>query len=98
MFKLYIGLDEERMERDGLDVAAAWEQINDMVAEAGDINEIGQGEYDTNNSGARSYLFDLLEETEWFMKYVNKWIIEDPSLKEDVIEEYHNMGIRCNYE
>lgn len=37
MFKLYIGLDEERMERDGLDVAAAWEQINEMIEETGKI-------------------------------------------------------------
>ncbi len=98
MFKLYIGLDEERMERDGLDVDAAWEQINEMIEETGDIDTIVKGEYDTKYSGARSYLFDLLEDTEWFMKYVNEWIIDDPSRREDVIFAYKRMGMKCNYE
>ena len=98
MFKLYIGLDEERMERDGLDVDAAWEQINEMIEETGDIETISRGVYDTDDSGARSYLFYLLEDAAWFMKYVNRWIIDDPSRKENVIESYHEMGIRCCYE
>lgn len=98
MFKLYIGLDEERMERDGLDVDAAWEQINAMIEETGDIDTIVKGEYDTKYSGARSYLFDLLEDTEWFMKYVNRWIIDDPSRREDVLKINKMRGIKCCYE
>lgn len=98
MFKLYIGLDEERMERDGLDVDAAWEQISDMIEETGDIDTISKGVYDTDDSGARSYLFDLLEDTEWFMKYVNEWIIDDPSRHEDVLKISKMRGIKCCYE
>lgn len=67
MFKFYIGLDEERMERDGLDVEQAWEQINEMIIETGDINTVSKGFYETNDSGARSYLFLLLDDTAWFM-------------------------------
>lgn len=98
MFKLYIGLDEERMERDGLDVDAAWEQISDMIEETGDIDTIEKGVYDTESSGARSFLMWNLMDEEWFMKYVNKWIIDDPSRKEDAIATYREMGMRCCYE
>ena len=99
MFKMYIGLDEERMEREGLDVAAAWEQIQDMLEETGDIYMPTKGEIVTNDHGARCFLLDLLEAKEWFMKYVNKWVIDDASgIKEDAIKEYHEMGIKCNYE
>ncbi len=98
MFKLYIGLDEERMERDGLDVDAAWEQINDMIEETGDIDTISKGVYDTESSGARSYLMMLMRDEAWFMKYVNKWIIDDPSRRENAIAVYRDMGMRCSYD
>jgi len=98
MFKLYIGLDEERMERDGLNVEQAWEQINEMIEETEDIEIISKGELVTDNFGALSFLMMNLRDTEWFMKYINKWFIEDGDGRNDVIVSYKNMGLRCNYE
>lgn len=93
-----IELDEARMERDGLDVAAAWEQIQEMLKETGDIEMVSKGEMITLDHGSRCFMMDLLEDTEWFMKYVNKYITEDPDRVDDVIESYKEMGIKCNYE
>ncbi len=98
MFKLYIGLDEERMERDGLDVEEAWNKIDEMVIETDEITTISKGEYETYDFGIRSYLISLLDDTEWFMKYVNKYIMSDSSRSDDIIESYKEMGIKINYE
>jgi len=98
MFKMNIALDEVRMESDGLDVAAAWERINDMIVEAGNIKLVSKGVFQTENHSNRSLLMMLLRDTEWFMKYVNYWIIEDETRREDVIESYKEMGLKCCYE
>ncbi len=98
MFKLYIGLDEERMERDGLDVEEAWNKIDEMVIETDDIDILDRGNYETESVGSRSFLMMNLRDEAWFMKYVNKLVIEDPTRIEDVIREYQKLGIRCCYE
>ncbi len=98
MFKLYIGLDEERMERDGLDVEEAWNKIDEMVIETDEITTISRGEYETYEHGTRSFLMMLLREEDWFMKYVNKFITENSSRTEDVIAVYREMGLKISYE
>ncbi len=98
MFKLYIGLDEERMERDGLDVEEAWNEIDEMVVETDEITTISRGEYETYDNGIRNYLVMLLTDSAWFMKYVNKFLLSDSSRTDDVIEACREMGIKISYE
>ena len=98
MLKMIVELDEERLERDGFDIHSCWGQINDIRLDIPGVSEQEKGIYITESAGARSWFMECLEDTGWFLKYVKTWIIDDPTIKDDVIGSYREMGIKCCYD
>lgn len=98
MLKMIIKLDENRMMKDGLDVSEKWNEIDQTLSDIEEIQHPEKGIFVTNDSGARNWFMELLEEMLWFMKYVAVWKIDDGDLKDDVIEGLRDLGIRCSYE
>ena len=98
MFKMIIELDEKRMESDGLSVKDKLTEIDHIVSELDGITQIEKGIFVSDNSGIRSWFNEQLEEIPWFMKYVSRWEIDDPTVKDNIILALREMGIRCGYE
>ena len=98
MFKMTFKLDEERMERDGLDVEDAWKQIDEMLVEIGDIHMDEKGIVVADDNGTLMFFEYHLDKCEWFLKYVCEWFIQIGDLIEDYIKSSREMGIRCCYE
>lgn len=98
MFRMIIELDEKRMRRDGLDVEEKWQEIGEMAGRSGGISQPNRGIFETEDSGIRNCLLDQLEDCIWFMKYVCRWLIDDRTVKEDVIRALNEIGVRCCYE
>lgn len=98
-FKMIIDLDVERMKSDGIDLEACCQELQGFLDKVPEMKEIEMGVFVTDDFGVRSYLMDFLEDCEWFMKYVSKWLWVDSNGETcDVIEENREMGIRCSYE
>lgn len=98
-FKMIIELDEERMIRDGLDVEAAWKQIEEMLIETEDIYMEEKGKIHTEDYGAVLFLEDLFEDSIWFMKYVCKYLVNyRDNVYDDMIEFYKEEGTKVCYE
>ncbi len=83
---LHIALDEERLKKDGYNPEDMWTEFNNIITGISELHQPRRGLIVTSDSGARSWLTEILEDTPWFMKYVSKWEIDDPTLKENVIE------------
>lgn len=98
MFRMIIEIDENRMKHDGLDNIKLMNELDKLIKDIPEIQEKEKGIFETDDSGARSWLLEQLEECEWFMKYVCKWIIDDPAVYEDAIKTYRKMGLQCCYE
>ena len=102
ILRMIIALDETRMKKDGYNPEKLWEEINNLAKESEidnyKIESKQKGIYETENNGVREWFIDLLEENNLFMKYVNKWEIKDPTIYDNVIESYKEMGIKCCYE
>lgn len=102
ILRMIIDIDESRMIKDGKDPNMLWNEIN-KSADASAINghmivHKQKGIYETKSNGVREWFIDQLEENNLFMKYVNKWEIKDPTIYDNVIESYKEMGIKCCYE
>lgn len=97
-FRMLIALDEERMERDGLNVSEKWAEIDKLLVDLPEMKQPERGVFTTDDFGIRSWFMELLEETPWFMKYVANWKIDDGNLKDDVMEGLRDAGIPCSYE
>ena len=98
-FKLVIEVDWDRMGRDGIDVEACRKEFQKILDEVPETEEMEKGIFVTNSFGHRSYFMMLLEDCEWFMKYVSKWLWIDPNGETcDVIKGNREMGKRCCYE
>lgn len=97
-FKMIFELDEERMKRDGIDIEACRQEFQGFLDEVPEIEEIEKGALVAEDFETRSCLMYFLRHCEWFMKYVCKWICEDPNATDDVISDYRELGIRCCYE
>ena len=98
MFKMTFKLDEERMERDGLDVEDAWKQIDEMLVKTGDIHMDEKGVVIADNFGSHLFFERMLKQCTWFMKYVSIWTAKVSKMNVNYISELNEMGIRCCYE
>lgn len=98
MFKMIIKLDEKRMEKDGLNVAEKWAEIDEMLLDLPKMKQPERGLFITESSGIRSWFMSLLRDIPWFMKYVSVWKIDDTHVKDDVIQGLREFGLRCCYE
>lgn len=103
MARMIIEFDEERMERDGIDVNNAWEQIEEIrkiIPETEkNITKLSQGCF----SGEFGHVFffeNQLEKQEWIMKYVKKWLFDffGDGEYDDLIESIRETGRKCCYE
>ena len=97
MLKMIIKLDEKRMLKDGVDVSYCWAKIEQTANDIEEIVLIEKGVFVTEDSGARCWFMELLEDIPWFMKYVACWEIDDGNLKDDVIEGLRDLGVMCSY-
>ena len=93
-FHMHIALDEERMAQDGLDPEEKWIELRTILADIEGICMAHEGFVVSETSGARSWFYEILEETPWFMRYVTRWEIDDPTVKDDVIETLREMGVK----
>lgn len=87
MMKMEIKLDEERMDKDGFVVSSAWKIIDKIMEETDghltkEILEDGAVMYSSvpeymNTLGYFSSAYIVLQDIEWFAKYVTKWLWYD---------------------
>lgn len=99
MYRILIEFDEERMKRDGIDIDEAWEQIEQFKEETEDITESSKGCFEAADFGSMAVMQDMLEDEEWIMKYVCRWMLDfDRGKFEDIIEDIRESGRKCCYE
>lgn len=92
VFRMDFELDEDRIRADGLDVEAKWQELDNMLSGLQGVRQISRGVVVTDNSGMRSWITELLENKEWFMKYVCRWEVSDPIMREDVLKTFRRIG------
>lgn len=97
-FKNLIELDEARMIKDGIDPVKTKQNIDDIAQNTIGFISKESNTYLFNSSGARDWMLYKLKKDPIFMKYVKKWINDDPLTLDDLLLQYNKMGIRCNYE
>ena len=101
MMKMEIKLDEACMDKDGYEVASAWKIIDKIMEETDghltkEILEDGAVMYSsvpeyTNTFGYFGGAYIILQDIEWFAKYVTKWLWYDNDSDETQPFEYSDV-------